>query len=106
MPDPVDPEACLRSLAGEVLLLAERDRPVFPLSLGVMAVANAFVMLGLLPEPQAEAILAELRLALEGKGFRNVWGITGGELTVRRVPTSTGRPGSPVLPGWVRSRCR
>ena len=83
MPDPVDPEACLRSLAGEVLLLAERDRPVFPLSLGVMAVANAFVMLGLLPEPQAEAILAELRLALEGKGFRNVWGITGGELTVR-----------------------
>lgn len=79
----VDPEACLRSLTAETLLRAERDRPLFPLSLGLMAVANAFVMLGLLPEPQAEAVLAELRLALERKGFRNVWGVTGGELTVR-----------------------
>jgi hypothetical protein len=83
MPDPVDPGACLRSLTAEALLLAERDRPLFPLSLGLMAVANAFVMLGLLQEPQAEAILAELRLALERKGFRNVWGVTGSELTVR-----------------------
>jgi hypothetical protein len=83
MPDPVDPEACLRSLAAEALLRAERDRPLFPLSLGLMAVANAFVMLGLLQEPQAEVILAELRLALERKGFRNVWGVTSGELTVR-----------------------
>jgi hypothetical protein len=83
MLDPVDPEACLRSLAAEVLLRAERDRPLFPLSLGLMAVANAFVMLGLLQEPRAEAILADLRLALGRKGFRNVWGVTGGELTVR-----------------------
>jgi hypothetical protein len=83
MPDPVAPEACLRSLTAEVLLRAERDRPLFPLSLGLMAVANAFVMLGLLQEPQAEAILADLRLALERKGFRNVWGATSGELTTR-----------------------
>jgi hypothetical protein len=83
MPDPVDPEACLRSLTAEALLRAERDRPLFPLSLGLMAVANAFVMLGLLQEPQAEAVLAELRLALERKGFRNLWGVRSGELTVR-----------------------
>jgi hypothetical protein len=82
MVDPVDPEACLRSLTAEALLRAERDGPLFPLSLSLMAVANAFVMLDLLPELQAEAILAELQLALERKGFRNVWGITGDELTV------------------------
>ncbi len=82
-PDPVEPEAYLRSLTAEALWQAERDRPLFPLSLGLMATSNAFVMLGLLPEPQAEAILAELRLALERKGFRNVWGATSGELTVR-----------------------
>jgi hypothetical protein len=52
-------------------------------SLGVMAVANAFVMLGLLPEPLAEAILAEHRSALERQGFGDSWGVTWGELTVR-----------------------
>jgi hypothetical protein len=83
MPGPVDPEACLRWLTAEALLRAERDRPLFPLSLGLMAVANAFVMLGLLQKSQAEAIVAELRLALERKGFRSVWGVTSGELTVR-----------------------
>ena len=77
------PEACLRSLTAEALLRAERDRPLFPLSLGLMAVANAFVMLGLLQEPRAETILAELRLALERKGFRDVWGVTSGDLAVR-----------------------
>lgn len=48
-----------------------------------MAVANALVMLGLLPEPRAEAILAEHREALERGGFGNAWGVTEGELTVR-----------------------
>ena len=48
-----------------------------------MAVANAFVTLGLLPEPRAEQILAARRTALEQKGFGNVWGVTKGELTVR-----------------------
>jgi hypothetical protein len=48
-----------------------------------MAVANAFVMLGLVPEPRAEEVLAEHRRALERKGFGNVWGVTRGELTVR-----------------------
>ena len=81
--DPADPEDCLRSLAAEALLWAHPGRPLFPVSLGLMAVANALVMLGLLPEPRAEAILAEHRLALERKGLENLWGVTEGELTVR-----------------------
>ncbi len=81
--DPMDPENCLRALTAEALSWAHPDRPLFPKSLGLMAVANALVMLGLLPEPQAEAILAEHRQALERKGLENVWGVTKGELTVR-----------------------
>ena len=80
--DPVNPEDCLRSLAAEALLWAPH-RPLFPDSLGLMAVANAFVMLGLLSEPRAEAVLAEHRSALERMGFGNTWGVTKGELTVR-----------------------
>jgi hypothetical protein len=80
---PVDPEDYLRSLTAEALLDARPDRPLFPSSLGVMAVANAFVMLGLLPEGRAEAILAEHRAGLERKGLGNTWGVTKGELTVR-----------------------
>jgi len=80
--DPVNPEDCLRSLAAEVLLWAHPDRPLFPDSLRLMAVANAFVMLGLLPEPRAEAVLADHRSALEREGFGDVWGVTEGELTV------------------------
>jgi hypothetical protein len=79
----LDPEGCLRSLTAEALWWAHPGRPLFPVSLGVMAVANAFVMLGLLPEPLAEAILAEHRSALERQGFENSWGVTEGELTVR-----------------------
>jgi hypothetical protein len=81
--DLVDPEDCLRSLAAEALRWAHPDGPLFPISLGLIAVANALVMLGLLPEPRAEEVLAEHRRALEGKGFGNVWGVTRGELTVR-----------------------
>jgi hypothetical protein len=40
-------------------------------------------MLGLLPEPRAEAVLADHKLALEREGFGNTWGVTKGELTVR-----------------------
>jgi hypothetical protein len=80
--DPVNPEDCLRSLAAEALRWAPH-RPLFPDSLGVMAVANAFVMLGLLPEPQAEAVLADHKSALERQGLGNTWGVTKGELTVR-----------------------
>jgi hypothetical protein len=79
----VNADEYLRSLTAEALLQAYPEGPLFPVSLGLMAVANAFVMLGLLPEPRAEAILAEHRLALERKGFGDVWGVTKGELTVR-----------------------
>jgi hypothetical protein len=81
--DRVDSEGCLRSLTAEALLWAYPQWPLFPVSLSVMAVANAFVMLGLLPEPLAEAILAEHRSELERQGFGDSWGVTEGELTVR-----------------------
>jgi hypothetical protein len=80
--DPVNPEDCLRSLAAEALLRAPH-RPLFPDSLRLMAVANAFVMLGLLPEPRAEAVLADHKSALERMGLGDAWGVTKGELTVR-----------------------
>jgi hypothetical protein len=81
--DRVDPEGCMRSLTAEALLWAYPQGPLFAVSLGVMAVANAFVMLGLLPKPLAEAILAEHRSELERQGFGDSWGVTRGELTVR-----------------------
>jgi hypothetical protein len=80
--NPANPEDCLRSLAAEALQRAPH-RPLFPDSVGLMAVANAFVMLGLLPEPRAEVILADHKSALERRGFGNTWGVTKGELTVR-----------------------
>ena len=70
----MDPEGCLRSLTAEALWWAHPDRPLFPVSLGVMAVANAFVMLGLLPEPVAEAILAEHRVGAGTPGRRGQLG--------------------------------
>jgi hypothetical protein len=72
----VNPEDCLRSLAAEALLRAHPDRPLFPVSLGLMAAANAFVVLGLLPQTQAEAILADHKSALERKGLGNTGGVT------------------------------
>jgi len=112
--DRVDPEGCLRSLTAEALWWAHPDRPLFPVSLGVMAVANAFVMLGLLPEPVAEAILAEHRAALERQGVGGSWGVTEGELTVRpgahgywqsRIAGPAGLREVPVLVAATGVRC-
>jgi hypothetical protein len=44
--EPLDPEGWLRSLTAEALLRADPDGPLFPVSLALQAVANAFVMLG------------------------------------------------------------
>lgn len=55
--DLMDSEDCLSSLTAEALRHAHPDRPLFPSSLGLMAVANAFVMLGLLPEPRGRGHL-------------------------------------------------
>jgi hypothetical protein len=109
-----EPEDCLRSLAAEALLFAHPDTPLFPVSLGLMAVANALVMLGLLPEPRAEAILTEHRLALERKGFGSVWGVTKGELTIRpgaheywqaRAADATGLRETPLSVAAAGVRC-
>jgi hypothetical protein len=40
--DRVDPESCLRSLTAEALLWAHPEGPLFPVSLGLIAVANAW----------------------------------------------------------------
>ena len=77
------PEQCLRSLTAEALLWAQPERELLPDSLGVMAAANAFVMLGLVPENRAEEILAGHRAALEAKGLAPGRGVNAGELTVR-----------------------
>jgi hypothetical protein len=75
-----DPEAFLRTLMAP-LSQARRGEPLPGVPFGREAVANAFVMLGLLPEQRAEEILAECRLGLEAQGFR--FGVLTGELSVR-----------------------
>src|SRR6185437_9948018 len=75
-----DPEALLRSMVAP-LSRARRGEPLPGVPFSREAVANAFVMLGLLPEARAEEILAEYRPELEAKGFR--FGVLTGELSVR-----------------------
>ena len=75
-----DPEALLRELVAP-LSQARPGEPLPGVPFSREAVANAFVMLGLLPEQRAEEILAGPRLALEAKGFR--FGVLTGELSVR-----------------------
>ena len=79
----MDPGECLRALTAEALQSVDSGQPLLPVSLGLQATANAFVMLGLLPEAQAEAILAGHRTTLEDRGFGDLWGVAKGELTVR-----------------------
>jgi hypothetical protein len=75
-----DPEAFLRVMAAP-LNTARRGEPLPGVPFSLEAVANAFVMLDLLPEARAEEILAEYRRELEAKGFR--FGVLTGELSVR-----------------------
>ena len=75
-----DPEAFLRAMVAP-LSRARRGRPLPGVPFSREAVANAFVMLGLLPEARAEEILAQYRPDLEAKGFR--LGVLTGELSVR-----------------------
>ena len=75
-----DPEAFLRALLAPLSAAGPGESlPGVPFS--YEAVANAFVMLGLLPEARAEEILAGYRTELEAKGFR--FGVLTGELSVR-----------------------
>lgn len=75
-----DPEAILRAMTAP-LGAARPGEPLPGVPFSAEAVANAFVMLGLLPENRAEQILAEQRPGLEAKGFRI--GLLTGELSVR-----------------------
>src|SRR5689334_3709930 len=75
-----DPEVLLRAMVAP-LSMARRGEPLPGVPFSREAVANAFVMLGLLPEARAEEILAEYRPELEAKGFR--FGVLTGELSVQ-----------------------
>ncbi|HEY7879448.1 MAG TPA: hypothetical protein VID31_01310, partial [Streptosporangiaceae bacterium] len=75
-----DPEALLRAMLAP-LSRARRGEPLPGVPFSREAVANAFVMLGLVPEARAEEILAGYRPELEAKGFR--LGVLTGELSVR-----------------------
>jgi hypothetical protein len=75
-----DPEAFLRAMVAP-LRAARRGGSLPGVPFSREAVANAFVMLGLLPEARAEEILAEYRRELEAKGFR--LGVLTGERSVR-----------------------
>lgn len=75
-----DPEAFLRAMAAP-LSRARRGEPLPGVPFSLEAVANAFVMLGLLREARAEEILAGHRRELEAEGFR--FGVLTGELSVR-----------------------
>jgi hypothetical protein len=75
-----DPEAFLHELLAP-LGGARPGRSLPGVPFGPEAVANAFVMLGLLPEARAEEILAGYRADLEARGFR--FGVLTGELSIR-----------------------
>jgi len=64
-----DPEAYLRAMTAP--LAGAREGSPYPVArLSLEAVANAFVVLGLLPAARAEEILAARWPALEAAGFR------------------------------------
>jgi len=71
---------CLRSLADEALRQAEGGALVLHCTLGVRAAANAFVLLGLIPERQADVILNDYQESLQAKSLGTAWGLTDGEL--------------------------
>jgi hypothetical protein len=75
-----EPEAFLREMLAP-LRTARPGESLRRVPFSHEAVANAFVMLGLLPEARAEEILAWYRAELEAKGFR--FGVLTGELSVR-----------------------
>jgi hypothetical protein len=80
-----DPEAFLRAMVAP-LSRARRGRPLPGVPFSREAVANTFVMLGLLPGARAEEILGQYRPDLEAEGFR--FGVLTGELSV--VPGALG----------------
>jgi hypothetical protein len=96
-----DAEAVLREMMAP-LSAARRGGPLPGVPFSREAVANAFVMLGLLPEARAEEILAQYRPKLDAMGFR--LGVLTGELSVRpgvhgfQAAQAAGRDGLARLP--------
>ena len=94
-----DPETYLRALTAPLAWMEEGSSlPVTRFSLE--AVANAFVVLGLLPVQRAEQILAAQRPIVEAAGFRV--GLPIGELSVNAdagafADARTGAANSPRL---------
>jgi hypothetical protein len=75
-----DPEAFLSAMLAP-LSTVRPGGPLRAVPFSHEAVANAFVMLGLLPEARAEELLAGYRTELEARGFR--FGVLTGELSIR-----------------------
>ena len=67
-----DPEGYLRAMTAP-LAWAREGGPLPVTRFSLEAVANAFVVLGLLPSARAGEILAAQRPALEAAGFRVGW---------------------------------
>lgn len=76
----VEPEECLRSLVDEALQRAQAGAQVLHCTLSVRATANAFVLLGLISEQQADKVLFDYQGGLQQKGLGTSWGLTDGEL--------------------------
>jgi hypothetical protein len=66
----------------EAVRQAEAGKLVLHCTLGVRAAANALVLLGLLPERQADKILHDYQEALSDRSLGTAWGLTEGELPV------------------------
>ena len=92
-----DPEAYLRALTAP-LARAREGSPLPVVRFSLEAVANAFVILGLLPAVRAEEILAAQRPVLGAAGFRV--GLAIGELSVS--PGSVRLPGGTGRRRWIR----
>ena len=95
-----DPAAYLRAMAAP-LAWAEEGSPLPVTRFSVEAVANAFVILGLLPAAGAEEILAGQRPLLEAAGFRVSLEI--GELSVTSEARALqeARATGTNSPGWT-----
>lgn len=75
----MDAEHVLQGVVAQ-LMAAGRGKPLHVVPFSVEAVANAFVMLGLVPEQRVEEMLSKRRTAMEG-GFSI--GVLTGEVSVR-----------------------
>jgi hypothetical protein len=107
-----DPEAYLRAMAAP-LARAQQGSPLPVTRFSVEAVANAFVVLGLLPAARAEQVLAAQRPLLQAAGFRV--GLEIGELSVTpdarafaeaRATAANSPQWTPLAVAAAPARCR